>query len=187
VNYAFNFWSDSGLALPLPFLSGTPGALSGTLAVGGIVYVSTPGTSATLLQGWAEAAASGKIAVIALFRFSSPGVPDSQGSVNGALSQGTLFVPFDNTQGYTTGIAMANANPTEPISISLMFRTDTGTETTGQITLPPHSHSAFVLANTFPATAGVRGSIEFISSTPDLTVLGERFTPSLSFTTLNPF
>jgi hypothetical protein len=187
VNYAFNFWNDAGAAFALPFASGAPGTLSGTLPVGGIAYAPTAGISATLMQGWAEAAASGKIAVSALFRFTAPGVPDSQGSVNGALSGSNIYVPFDNTSGYITGVAMANTNATQPLSISMIFRTDTGTQSAGQITLPPHAHSAFVLASSFPATAGARGSIQFITSTPDLTVLGERFTPSLSFTTLNPF
>jgi hypothetical protein len=187
VNYAFNFWNDAGTAFALPFASGAPGTLSGTLPVGGVVYAPTAGLSASLMQGWAEAAASGKIAVSALLRFTSPGVPDSQGSVNAALSGSNIYVPFDNTSGYITGVAMANTNATQPLSISMIFRTDTGTQSTGQITLPPHAHSAIVLANSFPATAGVRGSIQFITSTPDLTVLGERFTPSLSFTTLNPF
>ncbi|MGH9592901.1 MAG: hypothetical protein ACRD5L_07400, partial [Bryobacteraceae bacterium] len=187
VNYAFNFWTDTGTTFALPFASGTPGILSGTLAVGGIVYAPTAGISATLMQGWAEAAASGKIAVSALFRFTSPGVPDSQGSVNAALSGSNIYLPFDNTAGYITGVAIANTNATQPLSISMIFRTDTGTPSTGQITLPPHAHSAFVLASGFPQTTGARGSIQFITSTPDLVVLGERFTPSLSFTTLNPF
>jgi len=187
VNYAFNFWSDAGTALPLPFAAGTPGAFSGTLPVGGVAYVTTAGVSSTLVQGWAEAAANGKIAVSALFRFASAGVPDSQGSVSASPSTASAYMPFDNTAGYTTGVAMANTNATLPLSVSMIFRTDTGTQTTGQLTLPPHSHQAFVLANSFPATAGVRGSIQFIASTPDLAVLGERFTPSLSFTTLNPF
>jgi hypothetical protein len=187
VNYAFNFWTDAGTALALPFASGAPGTLSGTLGVGGITYVSTAGISPTLIQGWAEAAASGNIAVAALFRYTAPGVPDSQGSVNATLSGSNIYMPFDNSAGYMTGVAMANTNATQPLSISMIFRTDTGTQSTGQITLPPHSHSAFVLASGFPTTAGVRGSIQFITSTPDLTVLGERFTPSLSFTTLNPF
>jgi len=189
VNYAFNFWDDNGSQLPIQLLNadGTGAVTSGTLPIGAIRFAQSPGISASLLEGWAEAASSGKIGVLALFKYSAPGVPDSQGSVIGTTSTSTISMPYDNTQGYIMGLALANSNPTQPLTIGLTFVTDYGAQTSGQLTLPAHGHTAFVLANNFPATAGTRGSIQFTAPSPDLTVLGERFTPSLSFTTLGTF
>jgi hypothetical protein len=189
VNYAFNFWSDNGTALPIQLVNkdGTPAASSGTLNVGATYFAQSPGVSQSLLEGWAEAASNGNVGVMALFKYTAPGVPDSQGSVIATTSAAAIDMPYDNTQGYIMGVALANTNPTQPLTIALTFETDQGTQTTGQLALPAHGHTAFVLANSFPATAGARGSIHFTTTSPDLTVLGERFTPSLSFTTLGTF
>jgi len=166
---------------------GTLAATSGTLAPGASYFAQSPGISPSLQEGWAEAASNGKLGVLAIFKYSAPGVPDSQGSVIGSTSTNSISMLYDNTQGYIMGVAVANSNPTQALVVGLTFITDQGTETTGQITIPARGHTAFVLANSFPATAGTRGSIHFTTSSPDLTVLGERFTPSLSFTTLETF
>jgi len=189
VNYALKFWGDDGAALPIQLVNadGTPAAASGTLAVGATYFAQSPGISQALLQGWAEAASSGNVGAAALFKYTAPGVPDSQGSVIGTTSASNISMPYDNTQGYIMGVALANTNATQPLTIGLTFETDQGTQSTGQITIPAHGHTAFVLANSFPAVAGTRGSIHFTTTSPDLTVLGERFTPSLSFTTLGTF
>jgi hypothetical protein len=187
VNYAFNFWGDNGAALPIPLANGSPGVLSGTLAVGAISFVQTPGTSATLLEGWAEAASSGQIGVSAIFRYVAPGVPDSEGSVIGTTSGSSLFMPYDNTQGYITGVAVVNTNPAQAITVSLLFETDAGVQSNGQINLPAHGHMAFELPNTFQTTAGTRGSIHLTTTSADLAVLGLRFTPSFSFASFGAF
>src|ERR1700710_164262 len=49
VDYSLQFWDDSGNPLQLPLASGTA---SGNLSVGGTAFLTTPGTSATQIQGW---------------------------------------------------------------------------------------------------------------------------------------
>lgn len=187
VTFSFNFWDDSGNPLPLPIVNGVAGTFSGSLPVGGTAFASTPGTSAALLQGWAEAASSGRIGVLTIFRQSVPGVPTAEGTVTGVQSGDRIFLPFDDTNGYVTGVAIANTNPGQTLFISLTFQLENGSQMTGSLSLPPRAHTAFELTSLFPALANVRGSVEVTSATPDLAVVGLRFSPTNSFTSLGQF
>jgi alpha-D-ribose 1-methylphosphonate 5-triphosphate synthase subunit PhnH len=186
VNFAFQFWDDNGNSLALPLISGAS-TFSGTLPVGGTAFAETPGTATALTQGWAEAASNGRIGVLTIFRQIVPGRPDSEGTVTGVLSGSRVFLPFDDTNGYVTGVAIANTNPTQALFLSLTFQLENGSASTGAVSLPPHGHTAFVLTTMFPALAGVRGSMEITASTPDIAVVGLRFSPNNSFTSLGEF
>jgi len=155
--------------------------------VGGIIFAETPGTSASLLQGWAEVASTGRLGVTTIFRSVIPGRPDSEGTVTGVSSGSRITLPFDNTQGFVTGVAVANTNPSQSLTISLTFQFDDGSEISGSLFLTAHAHTAFVLPTRFSSTAGARGSILFTASSPDVTVVGLRFNPNGSFTSLGSF
>ena len=189
VTFNFNFLADDGTALPLQVVnaSGGPGYPAGSLYPGVSYFLQSTGTSPALLEGWAQVSSSGRLGVIALFNYTAPAVPDSQGSVSGQTSASAISMPYDNTDGYVMGVALANSNPTQTLAVALTFITDQGVASNGSITIPPNGHTAFVLPNNFPQTAGTRGGIQFTAPTPDLSVLGERFSPSLSFTTLGTF
>jgi hypothetical protein len=186
-SYRFRFWDDNGNSLLLPLVNSSPGKLDGTLAVGGIVFAETPGTSSSLLQGWAEVASTGRLGVTAIFRSVIPGRPDSEGTVTGVSSGSRITLPFDNTQGFVTGVAVANTNASQSLTISLTFQFDDGSEISGSLFLPAHAHVAFALPTRFSVTAGARGSILFSASSPDITVVGLRFNPNGSFTSLGSF
>ena len=85
------------------------------------------------------------------------------------------------------GVAVSNANPTQALSVSMTFTSDSGTQSSATILLPPHGHTSFVLPTTYPATAGARGSIRFSSFSPEIAVVGLRFNPNNSFTSLGSF
>ena len=187
VNFSFQFWDDNGNPLQLPILNGQAGIFAGTLGVGGTAFAETPGTAAALTQGWAKVTGNGRIGVLAIFRQSVPGRPDSEGTTSGAQSGNRIFLPFNNTNGFVTGVAIANSNPTQTLSVSLAFQTDTGATLNGSLSLPPNVHMAFVLTSMFPGLAGQRGSILFTAPTPDLVVTGLRFSPTNSFTSLDSF
>jgi len=187
-SYQFRFWDDTGASLPLPLLNNSPGTLTGTLAVGGTTFAETPGNSASLLQGWAEVASTGRLGVTTIFRSSIPGLPVSEGTVTGVSSGSRVFLPFDNTQGFVTGVAVANTNPSQTLTITLVFQFDTGAQVSGFLVLPAHGHAAFTLPSRFPASAGGRGSILFTASSPDITVVGLSFSPTgTTFTSLSSF
>jgi hypothetical protein len=187
VSYQFRFWGDDGNAMSLPLLNSAPGDLAGTLAAGATAFVRTSGNSAPLLQGWAEVASTGRIGLLAIFRLATPGKPDSEATVLGTQSSGNIFLPFDNTQGFVTGVAVSNANPTQSVSVNMIFTSDTGVQSNAMITLPAHGHTAFVMPAAYPATAAARGSIRFLPSSPDIAVVGLRFSPNNSFTSLGSF
>jgi hypothetical protein len=84
-------------------------------------------------------------------------------------------------------VAVANTNPTQPLFIPLLFQMENGSEVNGSLSLPAHGHTAFELTTMFPSLAGARGSIEFTAQTPDLAVVGLRFSPTSSFTSLGEF
>ena len=105
----------------------------------------------------------------------------------GTQSGSNIFLPFDNTQGFVTGVAVSNANPTQSVTITMIFTSDTGAQSNAAITLPAHGHTAFVMPAAYSATAGARGSVRFLPSSPDIAVVGLRFSPNNSFTSLGSF
>jgi virginiamycin B lyase len=172
VSYTFQFWDDNGRALALPVLNGTPGVISGTLAPGGIAFAQTPGSSSTLQQGWGEIASTGRIGVTAMYQYVVSGTRGMETSALAAPSGNNVFVPFDNTGGHATAIALANSNPNQALTISLRFLTDTGVQSTASIVLPARGHVAFVAPVSYPAVANARGAINFTASSPDIVVMG---------------
>lgn len=186
-DYVFRFWDDSGNPLRLPIVNRSPGTLTGTLAAGGTTFAETPGNSPSLLQGWAEVASTGRIGVTAIFRTLTAGQPASEAAVTGVSSGNRIILPFDNTQGFVTGVAVANTNPSQPLTIPLVFQLDDGSEIGGSLFLPARAHTAFNLATRFPVLAGARGSILFAASSPDITVVGLSFNPNGSFASLASF
>ncbi|MEQ1886493.1 MAG: Ig domain-containing protein [Bryobacteraceae bacterium] len=186
VEYTFRFWGNDGSSLPLPLVNRQPGSLTGTLAAGATVFAETPGSSPQEIQGWAEVASTGRIGVTTIFRYTGGGL-DMQGTANAIFSASSVYMPFDNTQGNITGIALANTNAANNVSVTVTFKTDNGAQSTATVVLPPHGHTTFVLPTSFPATANARGAMNVSATSADLVLLGLRFTPSLSFTSLGAF
>ena len=179
VSYTLQFWDDNGQALALPILNGTPGAVSGTVAAGGVAFVQTAGSSSAFLQGWGEIASTGRIGVTAMYQYVVSGTRGLEASAVGAPSGSSIFMPFDNTGGHATAIAVANANPSQSLNITLQFQTDTGARATASLVLPPRGHKAFVLPVAYPDVANARGSVNFTASSPDISVMGLWQAPSV--------
>lgn len=185
VSFQFRFWDDNGNALKFPIQEGAAGELAGSLAPGGITLAQSPGNSATLMQGSAEVASNGRISVLAnLYRSSGSGGTDAEASVQAAPSAASVMLPFDNTQGYATGVAVTNTNATQTIQVTVTLTPEGGSATTNSFVLPPHGHTAFVLATNYPSAAGARGSVRFSTAFADLAVTGLRFSPKNSFSSL---
>ena len=89
------------------------------------------------------------------------------------------FLPFDNTNGVTTGVSIANVSSISA-NIPVTVRDDTGASVgTGTILVSPSGQTSFVLLNQYVFSAGIRGTVEF--DTPQgtqLAVLGLRVSPS---------
>jgi hypothetical protein len=97
---------------------------------------------------------------------------------------------YDNTNGLATGLALANIS-TQAASVPVVVRDETGaTLTQSQIQLAGNGHTSFMLTDTtqgFPATAGMRGMIEFdIPAGSRISALGIRAVASTHVITTIP-
>ena len=115
--------------------------------------------SADLLTGSAQLSTTGNVSGFAIFRHNDQefAVPFESRNANGYI------VAFDNTNGTSTGVAVSSVS-SQPVNIPVVIRDDIGAQIipTDTIPLAANGHYAFTLASDrYPATAGIRGTIEF--------------------------
>ncbi len=77
----------------------------------------------------------------------------------------SFILPFDNTDGLTTGVAVANLSG-GPANITVNIFDDTGASLGAQtpVNLGAHGHTQFMLPDNaaYPITNGKRGIVEFV-------------------------
>jgi hypothetical protein len=184
--FTLRFWKDDGTPMTLGFEGGGAASqtIEGTIPVGGAQTILTLGTADALSQGWAELVTTKLIGGLAVFRQRVAGRPDQEAAV-GITSSGSRFsLPFDNTQGFVTSMALVNTSTTQNLTIAVTLREEGGMALApvDPITLGPRSHTAFSLPTRFPGVANLRGVVEFSASSPDMSGLGLRFHPQGAFT-----
>jgi hypothetical protein len=199
---------DNGnpLAVPLAFPQQpsvspvTEASLDQTIAPNASLIVQASGpANIPYVEGSAQMTSAEAVDGFAIFRYN----PSGQEAVVPLGGSGTL-IPFDNTNGVLTGIAIENPVSFQAITVPVILRDDTGTQIgTGMETvqLGANGHTSFVLSTQFPVTANIRGTIQFpqfeycITVTGSCTgavgfgfptVLGIRYTPPGTLTTLAP-
>jgi hypothetical protein len=159
---------------------------------GATVFLHTPGTGAVTSVGWGQVTAAVGVSAYAIFTQRVPGRTDQDGTAPGGPVAGRVLVPFDNTAGSTTSVAIVNPT-TASQTVSLSIKTETGAVSQSSISLPAQGHMAFALADQLPATSGQRGLAEFYTSTPrgegtgSLSMLALRFNSTGAFTTAPVF
>ena len=129
----------------------------------------------------------GQLGVTAIYQFNDGSPRDSLGTETATLSGNSILMPFDNTQGNVTAVAIANTNSTQALTVSMVFETDFGAQSTSSLVLQPHTQQTFVAPTLNPAVAGFRGLIKFTAPTPDIAIEGLEFTSSGQFTSLGTF
>ena len=171
------------------------------LAPGATVLVHTPNTSTTLSQGFGELVASPGVQAFAIFTLFVPGRQNQDGTAPAASPGTDILVPFDNSPGFTTSIAVANtSSAAEVLNVSVAFASG-GTFTSTLPSIPAQGHLAFALGTQFPELAGQQGTLELSSevpldlaatgqsrpqivSVPAFSVIGLRFNPTGAFTSI---
>ncbi len=181
VSFQVLFFDDFGNDMVVPiFGQGRVRGLNVTLDTAGSIEFETNGTAPDLTQGWAllSQTTNDTVGGLAVFRQSIPGRPDQEAVVPIVSQFDNHFVLlFDNTA-FATGIAVANPT-TNSVIIPVTIRNQAGQVIDQRtITLGSYSHSAFVLADIWPATSGRRGTIEFQTSGFGVGALGLRFNGS---------
>jgi hypothetical protein len=145
------------------------------------VYLHTPGTAGTTSVGWGELTAASGVVAYAIFTQTVPGRQNQDGTAPAAAGASGVLVPFDNSAGSVTAIAIANpTNSSETIQVG--FRTANGTVTQSSISLPAQGHTSFSLPTQFAAVAGQTGLAEFYDSGGNFSLIALRFNMTDSFT-----
>jgi len=192
VTFQILFLTDDGNDMFVPVVGlGVVRQVSVTLDTAGSTEFETTGFSNasldTLQQGWAllSQTTSDTIGGMAIFRQRIFGKPDQEATVPIVSQFDSHFVLlFDNTAGFTTGLAVAN--PTvDSVSVPVTIRDQSGNVIDTQfIRLDSYSHTAFNLPDFWFSTSGRRGAIEFQTSGFGVAALGLR-AGAAAFTSFN--
>ena len=192
------FWQDGGGPLsvslnqtgPLPtYVVMVPGHSTQFLSTGG---------TGSLVTGWGLAENVEQLGVIAAFRRQAqpPNFPvEAEATVAATPGTAGFAMAFDETAGYHTGFALANASAFDTVIENLYFYDTTGTLifSDSSNSLEPHQHESFLFSDRFGAKiAGKRGTARVyygVQGNPThgavgLTGLGLRVNPGGTFTSL---
>jgi hypothetical protein len=170
----------------------TAAALDRVIAPNTTLVVAT-GALASNVEGWVDVLSSGALSGFAVFRYAGA----SEAAVPLQSQIGTsISLPFDNTGGYSTGVAIVNLSGS-PASISATVWDENGNQLLVQsVTLTKtdaagNGHDAFMLPDRMAVTAGKRGIVQFRGNpgTPfvpagALTGLGLKTDPNGLFTSI---
>jgi hypothetical protein len=186
-----NFFAENGAPLAVPlFLPQTSENLAAsssfnrTIPAYGSLLIQTVGQDALpTTLGSAQLVTNGNVSGFGIFRWTQPGQEASVPMETRSAS--TYVMPFDDTNGLSTGIAIAGVSG-PGANIPVIIRDDTGVVLSSTaITLPAQGHASFMLPNTYPSTVGTRGSVEFTAPTGvNISVIGLRATPAGNLTTI---
>jgi virginiamycin B lyase len=192
--FQLNFFADDGspLAVPVGFPQTANGAtmvtssVQQTLAPASILLIESaaPLSDAAPTVGSAQLTANGAVNGFVIFRYN----PNGQEAVVPLDSRNATgyILAFDNTAGTATGVAVNNVSSIAA-NVPVTMRDDSGNLlATDTLTLAPNGHAAFTLVtDKYPATANIRGTIEF--DTPpggQIGALAFRMPVTHTFTTL---
>ncbi len=191
---SLNFFGDSGtpLSLPLTYPQGSAApanvpSVNQTLGSNAMLLLDTnPPDPVPLSEGWANLTSGGNVNAYEIFHYGPSG---QEAVVPLQASPDTHFLMlYDNTSLVNTlgtGVAIANG-VNQTASVPFVFNDDAGAQiASGTISVPPLGHTAFTLADQYPATAGKRGTLLFLRPPPQgqISVLGIRSNGN-SFTTI---
>jgi len=168
-NFTLSFFDESGNPLPVPLSlpqSGTmttTSALTRPLAAGAMLVVETQANDAAQsIVGSAQLTSTGNVSGFEIFRWTTFG---QEASVPLETRTPNSFVlVFDNTNGLTTGVALANVAGSAA-NVTLNIYGDTGAQLqTAAVNLSAQGHTSFLLpdADRYPVTANRRGKVEFV-------------------------
>jgi hypothetical protein len=189
--YKIAFRGDDGAARSFDFVGrGSGSTFSGEIPRGGLAVLETTGSRSDLASGWA--ALDGletdyEIGLAAVFAASVSGRPDFEATVSASAGiEYDSILPFDNARGFVTSMAVLNPSPVNTTTIPLTIYDENGSVLrTDSITLTRGQKIAFATNARWPELAGRRGTIQFQGLSGGWSVLGFRFHPSGSFTTVN--
>ncbi len=142
----------------------------------------------SLQTGWARLDYDGesRIGGVLTFRQRVAGRPDFESSVTLTREDETpVYLPFDNTLGAVTTLAITNPSSSDNTDLQLRFWDSSGREiTTRNITLSARTTTAFSIPDQYPELVGRSGQLRIQGSSGSLSTLALRFNPSGPFSTV---
>ena len=186
--YQLKFYQSGGQPLTLDFVGIARGSVvTGTLPVNGSVVIQTAGAAQTVSQGFAILTRPDYKDVngYGIFRQRIPGRSyDFEAVVPFSSNYDDDYVlPFDNTQGYTTSMAICNPSDYSSQTVTVAFHDEQGNRFhIDQFTLNPLEHRAYEMPGNWPQTAGKKGLAVFQVGPYGAPVLGLRFNWTGPFT-----
>jgi hypothetical protein len=186
-----DFLSDSGnlMQVQVETAAGAANADGARITVpaGGSAQIQTAGKSDSLSQGVAiltiESGSAKNLAGLGIFRALNSPRPAFEAIVPMVNPNAReLTLPFDNANNFAMGLALFNGDSDLSL-VDLEIHDESGMVLyTGLRALAKYSHTAFVLADEYPVTAGKRGLIMLKAGKDSLAALGLRFSPDGAFT-----
>lgn len=142
--------------------------LTGTIPPGGSATIRTAGLGDQTVGGWAELTAPATVggSIIYSQKTALPSVQEGTATIVASGSK-HFFLPFDNTAGGATGVAITNPGTNPASTIGITYRYSDGTSEASTLpALPGRNHVAFALS-----TPGKQGVAEVTSDAPLFTVV----------------
>jgi hypothetical protein len=139
----------------------------------------------TLSVGSAQLLSDGKVSGYLIFRY-QPTLQEAAVPLQ-IQNAATYTLPFDNTGGVATGIALSTTSSTQT-AVQVVILSDTAAPiATDTLMLAPRGHMQFVLGTNYPATGNMRGTIQFQAPAgSQIGVIGIRALASGAYTTIPP-
>jgi len=154
-----------------------------SLAAGQTTFLHTLGASSTLAVGWGELQAPAAVQAYAVFASGrGAGNATQEGTAPAVAPATRALIPFDNTNGLVTSVALINHSSTAANLTANLKTSSSMTTGTPLAALPALGHKAAALETLLPATAGKRGLVEIVASTGSVAAIALRFNPSGAFT-----
>lgn len=185
--FNLGFFDDSGAPMRVTFTTSKDGAvaasdtyLTATLAAEGSMTVNVVSDGSAVRTGFAilePPSTSQRLGGVAIFRQTVPGRPVFESVVPLCdYDDWAFYMPFDNTSGIDTGIALVNPSNSQTAKVSLFFIDEAGNLLVEKsLELKSGEHTSFSLTNKYPELGGKRGTLYAESSIDYLSALGLRF------------
>jgi hypothetical protein len=148
------------------------------VAGGSTLILHSLGTAANTTIGWgqmSEQDGAGFVVAYAIFTQRIPGRTDQDGTAPSISAVSRILVPFDNTNGATTTMAIANStSASENINVGIRIGAGNGIQLPGFV-LPANGHMAFPFTSQYTLTAGQSGLAEFYTPSGGFSIVALRF------------
>jgi hypothetical protein len=153
-----------------------------SVAAGGtLILHSQDNPSGPTSVGWAQLQGSA-FSAYAIFTQIVPGRQNQDATATAAVATSRALVPFDNSDGLVTAVAIANTTgSSESIAVGLQPASGSSSQLTA-ITIPAQGHASFSLPTQFGATNAISGTLEFYSASGSFAILALRANPTGAFT-----